>query len=81
MESARLWRSKRRKASASCTGSQPQIEGAIRVETKKVVKRTPAARSGARPGPKPDVLKIRGRWQDAVKQSLQKKKPAEGWPR
>ena len=48
--------------------------------TKKAAKRVPAARSGARRGPKPDVLKIRGRWQDAMKQSLQKKKPAEGWP-
>ncbi len=32
-------------------------------------------------GPKPDLLKIKGRWQDAVKHSLQKKKPAEGWPK
>jgi hypothetical protein len=48
--------------------------------TKKAAKRVPAARSGARRGPKPDVLKIRGRWQDAMKQSLQKKKPAGSWP-
>lgn len=47
---------------------------------KKAVKRTPAARAGAKRGPKPDTLKIHGRWQDAMKQSLQKKKPAEGWP-
>jgi hypothetical protein len=33
------------------------------------------------PGPKPDLLKIRGNWKDAVKQSLQKKKPPEGWPK
>jgi len=33
------------------------------------------------PGPKPDVLKIKGNWQAAVKKSLQKKKPAEGWPK
>ena len=33
------------------------------------------------PGPKPDVLKFNGKWQDAVKQSLQKKKSANGWPK
>ena len=33
------------------------------------------------PGPKPDTLKIKGNWKDAVKRSLQKKKPAEGWPK
>jgi hypothetical protein len=33
------------------------------------------------PGPKPDVLKINGNWRDAVKKSLEKKKPAEGWPK
>lgn len=49
--------------------------------TKKEPKQTPAARAGAKRGPKPDVLKIRGRWQDAVKQSLQKKKSPEGWPK
>jgi hypothetical protein len=48
--------------------------------TKKASKRTPASRAGAKRGPKPDVLKIKGKWQDAMKQSLQKKKPAEGWP-
>jgi hypothetical protein len=37
--------------------------------------------SKAPPGPKPDLLKIKGNWQDAVKQSLQKKKPPEGWPK
>jgi hypothetical protein len=35
----------------------------------------------ATPGPKPDVLKLKGNWKDAVKKSLQKKKPAEGWPK
>jgi hypothetical protein len=49
--------------------------------TKKAAKRTPAARSGAKRGPKADVLKIQGTWQDAVRKSLQKKKPAEGWPK
>jgi hypothetical protein len=49
--------------------------------TKKVTKRTPASRAGVKRGPKPDVLKIRGRWQDAMKQSLKKQKPPEGWPK
>jgi len=35
----------------------------------------------AKSGPEPSVLKIKGRWQDAVKRSLQKKKPKEGWPK
>jgi len=36
----------------------------------------------AKPGPKPEVLKIEGmKWQDAVKKSFQKKKPAAGWPK
>jgi hypothetical protein len=38
-------------------------------------------KKAATPGPKPDTLKIEGNWQDAVKRSLQKKKPAEGWPK
>jgi hypothetical protein len=33
------------------------------------------------PGPKPDVLKIKGNWQAAMKKSLTKKKPPEGWPK
>ena len=32
-------------------------------------------------GPKPDLLKIDGDWKDAVKQSMAKKKPADGWPK
>jgi hypothetical protein len=32
-------------------------------------------------GPKPEVLKLRGKWQDAVRKSLTKKKPPEGWPK
>jgi hypothetical protein len=35
----------------------------------------------ATPGPKPDTLKLEGDWRDAVKKSLAKKKPAEGWPK
>jgi hypothetical protein len=33
------------------------------------------------PGPKPDVLKLKGPWQQAVRKSLQKKKPPAGWPK
>jgi hypothetical protein len=35
----------------------------------------------AKRGPKLDALKIEGDWQDAVKKSFQKKKPAGGWPK
>jgi hypothetical protein len=42
----------------------------------KTVKKQPA-----KTGPKPDTLKIEGKWQDAVKKSLAKKKPQEGWPK
>ena len=41
--------------------------------------RKPAAKP--KPGPSPEVLKIDGSWQDAMKQSLTKKKPATGWPK
>lgn len=33
------------------------------------------------PGPKPEVLKIGGDWRDAIKKSLEVKKPANGWPK
>ncbi len=32
-------------------------------------------------GPEPDLLKIDGDWRDAVKKSLENKKPATGWPK
>jgi len=35
----------------------------------------------ATPGPKPEVLKIKGPWQSAMKKSLQKQKQAAGWPK
>ena len=40
-----------------------------------------ATKKRAPPGPKPDVLKLDGNWQDAVKKSLSKKKPSSGWPK
>jgi len=33
------------------------------------------------PGPKPETLRIDGDWQDAVRKSLGKKKPVDGWPK
>jgi hypothetical protein len=32
-------------------------------------------------GPKPEVLKINVNWRDAIKKSLEVKKPADGWPK
>jgi hypothetical protein len=32
-------------------------------------------------GPKPDTLQIEGDWKEAIKISLEKKKPAAGWPK
>lgn len=42
-------------------------------------KKTPAPTM--KRGPEPQRLKIEENWQDAIKQSLQKKKPSEGWPK
>jgi len=33
------------------------------------------------PGPKPEIIKIEGDWHNAIKQSLSKKKPVNGWPK
>ena len=33
------------------------------------------------PGPKPDALKLDGDWKEAVRKSLSRKKPADGWPK
>jgi hypothetical protein len=44
--------------------------------TKRNSKKKPVPR-----GPKPEILKLEGNWKDAVKQSLAKNKPAEGWPK
>jgi len=32
-------------------------------------------------GPIPDRLKLNEKWEDAIKKSLNKKKPPEGWPK
>jgi hypothetical protein len=39
------------------------------------------ARKKEVPGPKPKVLKIDGKWEDAVKKSFKKKRPLKGWPK
>jgi hypothetical protein len=31
-------------------------------------------------GPQPERVKIEGDWEDAIKRSLAKKRPPEGWP-
>lgn len=53
--------------------------------TKKAAKRRTAKRltrsTGAKRGPKPNVLKIDGDWKEAMRRSLEKKKPPEGWPK
>ena len=33
------------------------------------------------PGPKPDRLKLKGPWTEAVRKSFEKKKLPEGWPK
>lgn len=32
-----------------------------------------------KPGPEPELLKVDGGWEDAVKKSLKKKRPPKGW--
>jgi hypothetical protein len=48
--------------------------------SKEETKPTKVTKSGT-PGPQPDRLKIDRNWKEAVKQSFEKKKPAEGWPK
>jgi hypothetical protein len=43
-------------------------------------KRSAKPKRTAQPGPKADRLKLEGNWRDAMKKSLGKKKPAQGWP-
>jgi len=48
---------------------------------KKTTSKKKSSRPKSAPGPKPDMLKLRGNWKNAAKHSLQKKKPPEGWPK
>lgn len=41
----------------------------------------PMAKPSAKRGPKPGRLKLEGDWRDAIRKSLTKKKPPEGWPK
>jgi len=41
----------------------------------------PVKAASAKRGPKPVRLKIIGDWRVALKKSLMKKKPPEGWPK
>jgi hypothetical protein len=41
----------------------------------------PKSKKRPKPGPAAETLKIDGNWQDAMKKSLGKKKPAGGWPK
>jgi hypothetical protein len=44
-------------------------------------KRRASKKPKAKSGPKPDVLRLTGNWQENIKKSLTKKKPATGWPK
>jgi hypothetical protein len=44
-------------------------------------RKQPEQQPTPQPGPKPDLLKIEGDWEEAVKKSLEKEKPPEGWPK
>jgi hypothetical protein len=43
--------------------------------------RKPVSKPRAKPGPKPQLLKIKGNWERAVTKSFKKKKPPSGWPK
>jgi len=44
-------------------------------------KKRKSAKPRAKPGPKAETLKVKGDWRRAIKTSLAKKKPPEGWPK
>jgi hypothetical protein len=48
---------------------------------KKKSKPAVPTRKGAKRGPKEDRLRIEGDWKDAMRRSLQKRKPPDGWPK
>jgi hypothetical protein len=33
-----------------------------------------------RTGPKPERVKVKGNWEDAIGKALKKERPKEGWP-
>ena len=58
------------------SNSSPRVTKMPKMEKKKPHKKQPIP-----PGPRPDLLKIDMDWKDAIKKSLEKKKPETGWPR
>jgi hypothetical protein len=46
-----------------------------------MAKESKPLKKASTPGPKPDRLKIKGSWQSAMRKSLTKRKPPEGWPK
>jgi len=46
-----------------------------------MVKERTSSKRTSKPGPKPQLLKIKGNWERAVTKSFKKKKPPEGWPK
>lgn len=51
------------------------------MKPKKIRMASTKRRPKRKTGPKPDVLKVEGDWQEAIKKSLAKKKPEDGWPK
>ena len=48
---------------------------------KKLPKPKTMEKESKTPGPEPKLLKIDMDWEDAIKQSFDKKKPKAGWPK
>jgi hypothetical protein len=48
---------------------------------KRVLEPKPQEKEPKTPGPEPEILKIDMDWEEAIKKSLEKKKPAGGWPK
>jgi hypothetical protein len=46
-----------------------------------MAKKKTAPKKNAKPGPKPDLFKIEGEWEENVRKSFLKKKPPGGWPK
>jgi hypothetical protein len=53
-----------------------------RIYQEHLMAKKPERNAKTKPGPKAETLKIEGMgWEQAVKKSFQKKKPAGGWPK
>jgi hypothetical protein len=51
------------------------------MHSKRPKKSSVPMRKGHKRGPKPQMLKIEAKWEDAVTKSFRKKKPSGGWPK